>query len=90
MPLGKDVFEVINYMDEHKLSLLPMLANGKIFVPLPTIVFPSIWTLETNSTFSANSTFGPMKQKGPIFTFLEMLAFLLITLELFIIIFYLL
>ena len=29
MPLGKDVFEVINYMDEHKLSLLPMLANGK-------------------------------------------------------------
>ena len=29
MPLGKDVFEVINYMDEHNLSLLPMLANGK-------------------------------------------------------------
>ena len=29
MPLGKDVFEVINYMDEHKLSLLPMLAEGK-------------------------------------------------------------
>lgn len=29
MPLGKDVFEVINYMDDHKLSLLPMLANGK-------------------------------------------------------------
>ena len=28
MPLGKDVFEVINYMDEHNLSLLPMLANG--------------------------------------------------------------
>ena len=26
---GKDVFEVINYMDKHKLSLLPMLANGK-------------------------------------------------------------
>ena len=29
MPLGKDVFEVIKYMDEHKLSLLPMLANEK-------------------------------------------------------------
>jgi predicted transcriptional regulator len=29
MPLGKDVFEVINYMDEYNLSLLPMLANGK-------------------------------------------------------------
>ena len=29
MPLGKDVFEVIKYMDEHKLSLLPMLAKGK-------------------------------------------------------------
>lgn len=29
MPLGKDVFEVINYMDKHKLSLLPMLAEGK-------------------------------------------------------------
>jgi predicted transcriptional regulator len=28
MPLGKDVFEVINYMDEYNLSLLPMLANG--------------------------------------------------------------
>tara|TARA_B100001059_G_scaffold12002_2_gene9664 strand:+ start:12995 stop:13654 length:660 start_codon:yes stop_codon:yes gene_type:complete len=28
MPLGKDVFEVINYMDEYSLSLLPMLANG--------------------------------------------------------------
>ena len=29
MPLGKDVFEIINYMDEHKLSLLPMLIHGK-------------------------------------------------------------
>ena len=29
MPLGKDVFEVIKYMDEHKLSLLPMLVNEK-------------------------------------------------------------
>jgi predicted transcriptional regulator len=29
MPLGKDVFEVINYMDENKLSLLPMIADGK-------------------------------------------------------------
>ena len=29
MTLGKDVFEVINYMDEHKLSLLPMLVDGK-------------------------------------------------------------
>lgn len=28
MPLGKDVFEVINYMDEYNLSLLPMLASG--------------------------------------------------------------
>ena len=29
MPLGKDVFEIIKYMDEHKLSLLPMLTHGK-------------------------------------------------------------
>ena len=29
MPLGKDVFEIINYMDKHKLSLLPMLTHGK-------------------------------------------------------------
>ena len=29
MPLGKDVFEIINYMDKHKLSLLPMLNHGK-------------------------------------------------------------
>lgn len=29
MPLGRDVFEIIKYMDEHKLSLLPILGDGK-------------------------------------------------------------
>ena len=31
MPLGRDVFEIIKYMDEHKLSLLPIMGDGKYF-----------------------------------------------------------
>ncbi len=31
MPLGRDVFEIIKYMDEHKLSLLPIIGDGKYF-----------------------------------------------------------
>ena len=29
MPLGKDVFEIVKYMDEHTLTLLPILGEGK-------------------------------------------------------------
>ena len=36
-----------------------MLANGKILVPLPMEVFPSMWTFEINSTSSSSLTFGP-------------------------------
>ena len=31
MPLGRDVFEIIKYMDEHKLTLLPIMGDGKYF-----------------------------------------------------------
>jgi len=31
MPLGRDVFEIVKYMDEHKLTLLPIMGDGKYF-----------------------------------------------------------
>ena len=31
MSLGRDVFEIIKYMDEHKLTLLPIMGDGKYF-----------------------------------------------------------
>jgi CBS domain-containing protein len=31
MPLVRDVFEIIKYMDEHKLTLLPIMGDGKYF-----------------------------------------------------------
>ena len=57
-----------------------MLANGNIFVFFPILVFPSMWTFETSSTPSFNSTLGPTNEKGPIFTSLPILALLSITL----------
>lgn len=31
MPLVRDVFEIIKYMDEHKLTLLPIMGDGNYF-----------------------------------------------------------
>lgn len=31
MPLGRDVFEIIKYMDEHKLTLLPIMGDENYF-----------------------------------------------------------
>jgi len=31
MPVGRDVFEIVKYMDDHKLSLIPILSDEKYF-----------------------------------------------------------
>ena len=56
-PISKIVFSPLNF---RSWGCVPMLANGNIFVLDPTDVLPSMWTFDTNSTFSANSTFGPI------------------------------
>ena len=56
-PISRMVFSPLNF---RSWGWVPILANGNIFVLEPTNVFPSICTFDTNSTFSANSTLGPI------------------------------
>ena len=55
-PINKIDFSLLNF---RSCGWVPILANGKILVPFPIFVKPSIWTFETNSTSSDNSTSGP-------------------------------
>ena len=61
--------------------MVPILAKGKILVPFPIVVCPSMCTFEINSTLSPKSTKSPILQKGPILTFFPILVFLEIILE---------
>ena len=59
-----------------------MLANGKILVPDPTFVLPTILACECISTSSPISTLDPIIEYGPILAVREILAFLSIILVL--------
>ena len=55
MTLGKDVFEVIKYMDDHNLSLLPMVTNGKY-----------IGSITHQTTISALASLVAIKETGGV------------------------
>ena len=56
-PISRKVFSPLNF---RSWGCVPILANGNIFVLDPTDVLPSMCTFDTNSTLSANFTFGPI------------------------------
>ena len=56
-PISKLFFSPLNFKS---WGWVPILANGNIFVLDPTDVLPSMCTFDTNSTLSANFTFGPI------------------------------
>ena len=55
MTLGKDVFEIIKYMDDHNLSLLPMVTNGKY-----------IGSITHQTTISALASLVAIKEPGGV------------------------